>query len=498
ADARARLAEFQQRLTLAYADPTLNKRDRLYKTKALQDSLAAAEDAYAQVYQDLKSASPHWNDAFLSSKGSVDLRQVQRTLVPEDGLLLLYQMGTKTSHVFLVPPGRAEVEVFPLLIDENQAAALNLPAGPLTTDVLQTLLNGDASDESQRPGLLQRFAKPDTLQAATDSIAHVLWQILVPDALRPRLLAAENVVLIPDGGLHFLPFEALVVEPGADDSDHTFWLDVGPVIRYAPSLATLDRLAQNHSSGWAQTTTLLSLSNPTFDPQAVAAQSTTEEAPALTAKGSARARYANRGGTLGALPGTARETRAIVRALGEEKSTLEVIQGVDATEAALREALPGKRYLHLATHGLVDAQHNSLFASLVLTPPPGQTNDLANDGFLQLHEIYDLPLKDAELAVLSACQSSVGTTIEGEGVFALSRGFLTAGARRVIASQWDVNDASTASLIGAFFEAIFEDERAGRPVDFARALRDAKRRIRQEGAWQSPFYWAPFVLIGAS
>jgi CHAT domain-containing protein len=214
---------------------------------------------------------------------------------------------------------------------------------------------------------------------------------------------------------------------------------------------------------------------------------------------SARTRYAERGGSFAPLPGTASETRAIASAFGQESDeALEVIQGLDATEAALRAALPGKRYLHLATHGWVDARRNALFASLVLTPPPGETSDLANDGFLQLHEIYDLPLQAAELAVLSACETNLGVAVEGEGVFALSRGFLTAGARRVIASQWAVDDASTAALMGAFFEAVVAAERAGLPVDYAHALRDAKRRVRQESNWQNPYFWAPFILIGTS
>jgi CHAT domain-containing protein len=403
--------------------------------------------------------------------------------------------------VFVVSPGRGQVDAFPLEIGEAQAALLGIAAGPLTVDLLNRTLNGKTAPDGQpMPGLLQRFAAPDTVQAETDPIAHALWQILVPEAMRPRLLAAEEVVLIPDEGLHFLPFEALLVEPGTTDSDHQFWLDVGPVIRYAPSLATLNKFAESASSGAMQTTSILSLSNPTFDPQVVAEQSDPPADPMLLADAgvSARMRYGDRGGTFGALPGTARETRAIATAMGQEESALEVIQGVEATEAALRSALPGKRYLHLATHGLVDARPGGLFASLVLTPPPGETSDLANDGFLQLHEIYDLPLGYAELTVLSACETNIGVAIEGEGVFALSRGFLAAGARRVIASQWNVNDASTATLIGAFFEAVFEAEQAGLPVDYAHALRDAKRRVRQEGTWESPFYWAPFILIGSS
>ena len=171
------------------------------------------------------------------------------------------------------------------------------------------------------------------------------------------------------------------------------------------------------------------------------------------------------------------------------------LQRSRANESALRPALTGKRYLHLATHGLVDEQRGALFAALALTPPDTATPD--NDGFLQLHEIYQLRLPEVELAVLSACETNLGTTAGGEGVFALSRGFLAAGARRVVASQWAVEDLSTAKLMGHFFRAIAAAEQAGRPVDYVIALRDAKRAVRQEAAWSQPYFWAPFVLTGA-
>ena len=158
--------------------------------------------------------------------------------------------------------------------------------------------------------------------------------------------------------------------------------------------------------------------------------------------------------------------------------------------------MAGKRYLHLATHGLVDERRGALFAALALTPPPAETTDSEDDGFLQLYEIYDLELAEVELAVLSACESNAGAAIEGEGVFALSRGFLAAGARRVIASQWSVNDESTAALIGEFFRAIADAEQRGERVDYARALRDAKRAVRSQPAWAEPYYWAPFILTG--
>ena len=131
-----------------------------------------------------------------------------------------------------------------------------------------------------------------------------------------------------------------------------------------------------------------------------------------------------------------------------------------------------------------------------MTPPCGQTKAGENDGFLQLYEIYETPLPECELAVLSACRSNVGQYVEGEGVFALSRGFLSAGARRVVASQRTVDDASTATLIGAFFRQVADAEEAGRRIDYALALRDARREVRGQERWSAPFYWAPFILTG--
>ena len=98
--------------------------------------------------------------------------------------------------------------------------------------------------------------------------------------------------------------------------------------------------------------------------------------------------------------------------------------------------------------------------------------------------------------MLSACDTNRGPSVDGEGVFALSRGFLASGASRVIASQWAVDDESTAALMGALFTQIVERERAGRIVDYAEALRDAKRMVRSRPQWSDPFHWAPFVLTG--
>ncbi len=112
------------------------------------------------------------------------------------------------------------------------------------------------------------------------------------------------------------------------------------------------------------------------------------------------------------------------------------------------------------------------------------------DGYLRLYEIYNLDLP-AELVVLSACETGVGKQIRGEGLIALTRGFMYAGAKRVVASLWKVDDSATAALMAQFYKEMFINGK--RP---AAALKEAQIYISKQKRWQSPYYWAGFVLQG--
>ena len=130
----------------------------------------------------------------------------------------------------------------------------------------------------------------------------------------------------------------------------------------------------------------------------------------------------------------------------------------------------------------------TVLATLVLTP--GEDDRADDDGFLRLDEIHELRL-DANLAILSACDTSVGRTIGTEGTLALSRGFLAAGARRVVATLWPVSDASTAQLVGSLFDPHLPTD-----LPVSKRLTEAKRALRAETSHAHPFYWAAFVLSG--
>ncbi|MDX2033143.1 MAG: CHAT domain-containing protein, partial [Blastocatellia bacterium] len=145
------------------------------------------------------------------------------------------------------------------------------------------------------------------------------------------------------------------------------------------------------------------------------------------------------------------------------------------------------RILHFATHGLINTEHPAL-SGLVLSLV--DKNGAPQDGFLRMHEIYNLDLP-ADLVVLSACQTALGREIKGEGLVGLTRGFMYAGARRVVASLWQVDDHATAQLMQLFYRGMLKENL--RP---AAALRAAQIEMAKQKRWAAPYYWAGFVLQG--
>jgi CHAT domain-containing protein len=145
------------------------------------------------------------------------------------------------------------------------------------------------------------------------------------------------------------------------------------------------------------------------------------------------------------------------------------------------------RYVHFATHGYLDTARSGLSA-IVLSMIDEQGNP--QDGFLRTHDIYNLKLP-AELVVLSACETGLGKDVKGEGIEGLTRGFMYAGARRVVVSLWNVNDKATASLMQRLYVGMLKSNKTP-----AAALRAAQIELLRTRQWQSPYYWAAFVMQG--
>jgi CHAT domain-containing protein len=186
------------------------------------------------------------------------------------------------------------------------------------------------------------------------------------------------------------------------------------------------------------------------------------------------------------LPFSRLEADSII-ALAPAKEELKAVDFRASRETATSGELARYRIVHFATHGFLDNEHPELSGIVLsLFDERGQPVD----GFLRLHEIYNLHLP-ADLVVLSACQTGLGKQIKGEGLVGLVRGFMYAGAGRVAASLWKVDDEATAELMRAFYERMLKE--GMRP---AAALSAAQTEVARQKRWQSPYYWAAFELQG--
>jgi CHAT domain-containing protein len=160
----------------------------------------------------------------------------------------------------------------------------------------------------------------------------------------------------------------------------------------------------------------------------------------------------------------------------------------DASRATVASAeLERYRIVHFATHAIVDDRHPDL-SGIVLSLVDAEGKP--QDGFLRALEIYNVKLR-AELVVLSACRTALGKDVKGEGLVGLVRGFMYAGAARVVASMWDVRDRATATLMKRFYEGMLKKN-----LTPAAALRSAQIAMWKDPRWEAPYYWAGFVIEG--
>ena len=290
------------------------------------------------------------------------------------------------------------------------------------------------------------------------TLANELYQLLV-QPVEAQLQGIRTVGIIADGVLWELPFQALQTK-----TDHFLMEDVA--IFYAPSLGVLKEL-KTRKADKAQATSLLAFANPT----SAVAPST----PAIRATG-----------TAAALPEAEAEVKAIQQLFRKAQST--VFVGTEAGEKNFKTQAAYHRIIHLATHGTLDNQQ-PLYSHLLFSKSGSD-----EDGLLEAREVLDLSL-NADLVVLSACETARGKISAGEGMIGLSWAFLAAGSRTTVVSQWKVSSASTAEWMTHFYQQLFSTNSAGK-VTKAAALRAAMLTLHKDNRYAHPFYWAGFVLLG--
>lgn len=302
--------------------------------------------------------------------------------------------------------------------------------------------------------------------------ARSLYELLVAPA-RDQIRGKVNLIIVPDDSLWELPFQAL------RDSPDSFLIEQS-ALSYAPSLSVLREIRRprkaSPSSGHSENTTLLAFGNPTFG------NLTIERAKIVLRSGA----------TLEQLPEAENEVKSLAQLYGAGQSR--VYTGAEAREGRAKEEAGKFSILHFATHGVLN-DASPMYSHIVLSQ--GDKNG-GEDGLLEGWEIMKLDL-NADLVVLSACETARGRVGAGEGMIGLTWALFVAGSPSTLVSQWKVDSAATKLLMLDFHRGL----RLGIGVSRTRAskseaLRQAALKMMRSGDYGHPFYWAGFIMVGDS
>ena len=376
--------------------------------------------------------------------------QLKEQMAKAQRTLAQFSLGEKHSFLWLFTRGEVFFEVLPSRTEIETAVRPFL-------DLLGAPPN-------------QLYIERDLTKLREHSVA--LFATLF-GRLSSQIEPGQPLIVVPDGLLHYLPFEALINNGRYLVEDHE--------ISYLPSASILFQKDSRGEAGIGDRMELLAFGDPIFSPALKTSVPGTRKSSPINVLRNVRA---SRGFRLPPLPRTRDEVQNIAGLFPLDRTRIYL--GKSSTEDAVkRESLRRYRRLHFATHSLIDEQSPSRSA-VVLTLDANSHED----GFLEANEISGLDL-DCDLVVLSACQTGRGQLLSGEGIVGLSRAFLYAGARAVVVSYWNVSDISTSLLMESFYRHLT----AG--IGNAAALRETKlQMLKSDKETRHPYYWASFVIVG--
>lgn len=462
--------EKQLRIDLAFYDKSLSeemlkREDRdSAKISLWQDQLFHLQQAYTNLLQRFEEEYPDYYKLKYQIN-TASAAEVQQHILDGNTALVEYFTGKDSIFIFALTK----------------------------RDVYVAAVPNDSLLERYVRKFREAIVAQDSLFALYTQLAHRLYQILL-EPIKDQI-AFQNLIIVPDGILSIIPFEALLthaVEIAGKPSNY----------------ATLPFLVNECAISYAYSATLL------LEKSKSKRAPTERDFLAFAPVHFGGIAADSRGGKFVKANLGLDTTRAEVRAgLGDLRLSEDEVNGIgerfkksyglfdrwfssksrvyiekQASEQQLKSSdLSRYRFVHFATHGFVNETFPKL--SGLLLP---QNDAPAEDGILQLSEIYNLHF-NADLVTLSACETGLGKIAKGEGMIGLTRGFLFAGAQNLLVSLWRVDDPATAHLMIDFYDKMLTG------LNKSESLRQAKlSMIHHPEAvhFSRPYYWAPFILIG--
>lgn len=475
----------------------LNDKDSAWKRLRANPRTKTQADKLAQEVRELttqlelaearlRASSPRF--AELTQPQPISIEDIQTRLLDDDTVLLEFSLGKKRSWLWAVTaketfalqlPARREIETSARKVYELLTA--RQPVKNETDAARQSrIVAANAAFPAEAAALSQK------LFAAVAAKFDQEWK-------------GKRLLIVAGGALEYLPFAALPL-PSAKDYQS---LIANHEIVNLPSASALAAIRRETANRQPATKTLAVFADPVFDANdprvMLAAKKSQKNDLAVNVRSAGEAVSTqptnsellravgdfNRG-ELARLPFSREEADKIAQ-LVPRASILKATDFQASRSAISSGELSRYRILHFATHGLLNGEHPKL-SGLVFSMV--DENGKAVDGFLRSHELFNLQLP-ADLVVLSACQTALGKEFKGEGLVGMTRGFMYAGAERVVSSLWQVDDLATSELMERFYRGLLKDNQ--RP---AAALRNAQLELMKQRRWASPYFWAAFTLQG--
>ncbi|MBD2042917.1 CHAT domain-containing tetratricopeptide repeat protein [Microcoleus sp. FACHB-672] len=426
------------------------------QTGAINTQISTLLAEYRQVQSEIRAKSPRY--AALTQPQPLTLSEIQTQVLDENTVLLEYSLGTDRSYLWAVTP--------------TSISSYELPGREEIEDAARNF-----RDAVTVPSMRIRRQKTVESAAALSQI------ILAPVADQ---LADKRLLIVSDGALQYIPFAALpvnknVAKAGTSQASELVPLVVKHELVNLPSASTIGILRREIAGRNAASKTLAVLADPVFAKNDERVKNVSLTEPVKGEKAAQEFEF-----NLKRLPFTKEEAEEILKLVPASQKT-RAFGFAASRDIATSPELSEYRMVHFATHGILNSMKPEL-SGLVLSMVDKQGKP--QDGFLRLSEIFNLNLP-AELVVLSACETGLGQQIRGEGLVGLTRGFMYAGAARVVVSLWSVDDAATSDLMVNFYQGMLKKGLAP-----AAALRAAQIEMWQKQEWEAPFYWAGFTVQG--